>query len=975
MKGKRLLILGAAFALGLSACANSATLVRNTPLRASGDNYTFAATTGASPDGSWSYVTATNGGNNAPAWNANNSELRLYPKNSITFTASEGITLQSAAFTNKFNTSSGSTITGWSVDNGTITDFSNKLTSFDVTDIGSSSFTITVSGSKGNIGLKTVTIVYSGGSVIPTHTLTYAVGTNGSYNESSTKSFTIVEGNTHTVLSPSAVGISANTGYFFSEWNDGTNNYDPSDSYTMGASDVTLTAQWVAGVALSYNANGGSNAPVTSYVLSGEKQVVASAGNMTAPEGKQFAHWNTKSDDSGDSYNPGTEISNFTSPLTLYAIWENLTHVDFNAEYDKGTGSIVKNDIIMELSSGVLNNGSEYRFYKNATITFTRTSGKIGSIEFTGVSSYAISNLTVTNGGGTLTTSGVNGVWEGAASSVTFTASVAQARATHIVVNYLTGADVDLDKSSVVLAIGGTSTTASISSISGISNPSYLWSRLSGDDCVTLSGETTSTVTISPKGSLISHCVLGLTISGSNLEEPIVREVSIVVGKSSSAETPYSVSEAKRAIDTNHAPYLNGAYVQGFISQIDEFNETYSSITYWISVDGTLEEEQLEVYSGKDVDGADFTAIDNIEVGAEVVVKGNLKKYSTTYEFDKNNEIVTYSVPVLTPEQEIVKLKTQASLSYNYNVQGNGAVDNINKAFTGVTGNSGYPDWSGVNGDSGVVYAGNNYAGANSIQFNASNSSGLVVTANETGNFARKITVEWTDSTAAGRTIGIYASDTPYSSAADLHNTETQGTLIGTIVKGTSTTLEISDEYTYIGIKSQANALNMNSIKIQWGELPTLEFTSVAIRFGGSIDPVLWDDLAGNGDESLVAGYGVAFAKAGSFEGLLMDSIADVENPNGFYKPISAKPDGHPDLVNGNYVWNLYLKISTIKNGAYFEGNIDDDITAVAYIKLTNGTVVFLKEETTSVKALAQGLVDEYEEGFLDGSLDYLANL
>ena len=37
MKGKRLLILGAAFALGLSACASSATLVRKNPLKA-GEN-------------------------------------------------------------------------------------------------------------------------------------------------------------------------------------------------------------------------------------------------------------------------------------------------------------------------------------------------------------------------------------------------------------------------------------------------------------------------------------------------------------------------------------------------------------------------------------------------------------------------------------------------------------------------------------------------------------------------------------------------------------------------------------------------------------------------------------------------------------------------------------------------------------------------------------------------------------------------
>ncbi len=41
MKGKRLLILGAAFALGLSACAGANVAIRENPLRAVGDTHNF----------------------------------------------------------------------------------------------------------------------------------------------------------------------------------------------------------------------------------------------------------------------------------------------------------------------------------------------------------------------------------------------------------------------------------------------------------------------------------------------------------------------------------------------------------------------------------------------------------------------------------------------------------------------------------------------------------------------------------------------------------------------------------------------------------------------------------------------------------------------------------------------------------------------------------------------------------------------
>ena len=104
-------------------------------------------------------------------------------------------------------------------------------------------------------------------------------------------------------------------------------------------------------------------------------------------------------------------------------------------------------------------------------------------------------------------------------------------------------------------------------------------------------------------------------------------------------ETAYTTAEAIALIDAGK-DLTSEVYVKGVVSSVDNFNDKYSSITYW------LDNNAFEVYSGKGIAGADFESIDDIEVGAQVVVKGVIKLYGTTYEFDKNNVLVSYQAPV-----------------------------------------------------------------------------------------------------------------------------------------------------------------------------------------------------------------------------------------------------------------------------------------------------------------------------------------
>ena len=86
------------------------------------------------------------------------------------------------------------------------------------------------------------------------------------------------------------------------------------------------------------------------------------------------------------------------------------------------------------------------------------------------------------------------------------------------------------------------------------------------------------------------------------------------------------------------------AYVKGTISQVTSYNSTYKSITYYISDDGKTTNE-LQVYSGKGLNGAEFAAKEDLSVGDQVVIKGKLKKYvkngNVTPEINQSSEIVT----------------------------------------------------------------------------------------------------------------------------------------------------------------------------------------------------------------------------------------------------------------------------------------------------------------------------------------------
>lgn len=107
-----------------------------------------------------------------------------------------------------------------------------------------------------------------------------------------------------------------------------------------------------------------------------------------------------------------------------------------------------------------------------------------------------------------------------------------------------------------------------------------------------------------------------------------------------SASDPYTVAEAIAAIKAGAPTYE--VYLTGIISEVDFYNETYKSLSYYISDDG--KSKDIQVYSGKGLNGADFTSKDDLKVGQKVIIKGIIKAFNKNgtdiMEVDKNSTII-----------------------------------------------------------------------------------------------------------------------------------------------------------------------------------------------------------------------------------------------------------------------------------------------------------------------------------------------
>lgn len=150
---------------------------------------------------------------------------------------------------------------------------------------------------------------------------------------------------------------------------------------------------------------------------------------------------------------------------------------------------------------------------------------------------------------------------------------------------------------------------------------------------------------------------------------------------------PITVAQALNAINAlaDGGETETEAFVKGKISKVQSFNDKYKSITYYISDDGK-EANELQIYSGKNIGGADFAAATDLTAGDEVVVKGKLKK------FMKNGE----AIPEMNQPNEIITITkgaggggntgaTSLDVDFKANGQGDWTIANVKALPEGVS--------------------------------------------------------------------------------------------------------------------------------------------------------------------------------------------------------------------------------------------------------------------------------------------------
>ena len=337
----------------------------------------------------------------------------------------------------------------------------------------------------------------------------------------------------------------------------------------------------------------------------------------------------------------------------------------------------------------------------------------------------------------------------------------------------------------------------------------------------------------------------------------------------------------------------------------------------------------------------------------------------------------TVTVRNPTPAETIERMNTATSLSYRYDKEEGRepTTDILTRTSTSAGVNATYVEWDKTC-NAGVTYRGNTAGRYNTIQLKQTDHSGIVSIANAYGTKAVSVTVDWNENTSDGITIDIYGKNTPYDQTGELYGSNSyKGTKLGSLTKGTSTTLNISGDYQYIGIRATTNTVYLNSIEIEWGATqPTYAYSDVSIRFGGSLTQDLWSDLD---TEESIDGFGVMIATDD-----VVDNETQIRDLSASAIPVESDPDVSQDVVDyfipvedlntimgvsgDNYFWNLRYAIT----------DYEQEYVAAAYIKTSLG-YVFFKQARYSVKAIAADYIANrgYDNTTAEGSLSNLANI
>ena len=220
-------------------------------------------------------------------------------------------------------------------------------------------------------------------------------------------------------------------------------------------------------------------------------------------------------------------------------------------------------------------------------------------------------------------------------------------------------------------------------------------------------------------------------------------------------------------------------------------------------------------YAGEIITENDITVTTNL--GNDITALVDFEDYQFTYSDAPSGGAAAHKeFPIYFKE-----LDTTLDVTIKRKAYQGETSDTLNNSFIGVSGTY-YKSWSGKSDQSSAVYAGYSAGGSGdyvSIQLNSSGSGGIVSTTS--GGNLKSVTVTFNSYTTNNRNVDIYYKDTAYDGPSDLYSETTRGTLAGSITETSTThsgTINISGSHQFIGIRSQKDAIYIDSIVIIYAE-------------------------------------------------------------------------------------------------------------------------------------------------------------
>lgn len=137
---------------------------------------------------------------------------------------------------------------------------------------------------------------------------------------------------------------------------------------------------------------------------------------------------------------------------------------------------------------------------------------------------------------------------------------------------------------------------------------------------------------------------------------------------------------------------------------------------------------------------------------------------------------------------------------------------------------TGYVEFSNVQKNSSAKYAGKTAKNGTNIQIN--DASGQCIISTTSGGLVKNVSITWGSSS---NTLDVYASNTAYTAIGDLWDNSKKGTKVTSFTATGS--YNFTNDYSYVGIRSSKNAIQLASVSITWQPSTTYYTTAPAVVY------------------------------------------------------------------------------------------------------------------------------------------------